>query len=91
MSSTCFRSQGETRVAVKSEIQKSPYLLVNESDMLDPPEPSIHGLSKKIEPSKVLGLIGISVDDYLATGPKDLTSSFFTHLRKAQKTSDPVL
>ena len=90
MSSIRFRSHGETIVAVESEIHKSLYLLVKQSDMLYPPEPSVHGLTKKIEPSKVLGLIGIYVDDYLATGPKDLISSFFTHLRKTWKTSDPV-
>ena len=90
MSSLRFRAQGETIRAVESEIHKSLYMLVKESDLLDQPVSSNHGLTKRVDPTKVLGLVGIYVDDYLATGPKELISSFFTHIRKTWKTSDPV-
>ena len=90
MSSLRFRAQGETIRAVESEIHKSLYMLVKESDLLDQLVSSNHGLTKRVDPTRVLGLVGIYVDDYFATGPKELISSFFTHIRKTWKTSDPV-
>ena len=43
MSSIRYRSQGETIRAIESEIHKSMYLLVKESDLLEPSIPLVHG------------------------------------------------
>ena len=85
-----FHAQGEPIRIIVSEVHKSLCLLVEESDIISSPILSPFGLNKRVEPSKILAMIGIYVDDYLAAGPSPVVKEIPKFLRKLWNTSEPV-
>ena len=74
--------QGGTFRLVISDVHRSLCLIVKEGDFVDPPILTDDGLSKKLEPRKVIALTSIYVDDYLTAGPKPVVQAFLSYFRR---------
>ena len=82
-------SQGERFSILLSQIHKSLYLIVRQKSLLDHPSTDYLGLTASVQPSDVIALSGIYVDDFLTAGPQPVIQSFLDTLRRKWKTSDP--
>ena len=90
MANIRFRSQGEVMRILMSQVHRSLCHIVREKDIITSPTTDDFGLTSQVSPEDIKGLIGIYVDDYLASGSKVLLHDFFQHLRGIWKTSDPL-
>ena len=84
-----FTSQGECFSILLSQIHKSLCLIVRQKSLLDHPSTDYLGLTARVQPSDVIALSGIYLDDFLTAGPQPVIQSFLDTLRRKWKTSDP--
>ena len=89
MTKVKFKVQGETAKVIVSQVHQSLCMIVKERDLIDNPEISQYGITKRVEPSKILAMIGIYVDDYLTVGQPETVEKFLSYLRRLWNTSDP--
>ena len=89
MTKVKFKVQGETAKVIVSQVHQSLCMIVKERDLIDNPDISQYGISKQVEPTKILAMIGIYVDDYLTVGQPETVEKFLSYLRRLWNTSDP--
>ena len=89
MTKVKFKVQGETAKVIVSQVHQSLCMIVKERDLIDNPEISQYGITKRVEPTKILAMIGIYVDDYLTVGQPETVEKFLSYLRRLWNTSDP--
>ena len=89
MTKVKFKVQGETAKVIVSQVHQSLCMIVKERDLIDNPEISQFGITKRVEPSNILAMIGIYVDDYLTVGQPETVEKFLSYLRRLWNTSDP--
>ena len=68
--------QGEPVVVIVSQVHQSLRMLVKERDLIDNPDITTYGLTKRIEPRRILAMVGIYVDDYLTVGQPETVEKF---------------
>ena len=56
-------------------------MIAKERDVIDNPDISQYGIIKRVEPTKILAMIGIYVDDYLTVGQPETVETFLSYLR----------
>ena len=49
--------------------------------MIDNPDITAYGLTKRLEPRRILAMVGIYVDDYLTVGQPETVEKFLSYLR----------
>ena len=81
MTKVKFKVQGETAKVIVSQVHQSLCMIVKERDLIDNPEISQYGITKRVEPSKILAMIGIYVDDYLTVGQPETVEKIFVLLK----------
>ena len=84
-----FKVQGKTAKVVVSQVHQSLRMIVKERDLIDNPDISQYGITKRVEPTKILAMIGIYVDDYLTVGQPENVEKFLSYLRRLWNTIDP--
>ena len=89
MTKVKFKVQGEPIVVLVSQVHQSLCMLVKERDLIDNPDITAYGLTKRIEPGRILAMVGIYVDDYLTVGQPETVEKFLSYLRRLWNTSDP--
>ena len=89
MTKVKFKVQGELVTVVVSQVHQSLCMLVKERDLIDNPDISQYGITKRVEPKRVLAMVGIYVDDYLTVGQPETVEKFLSYLRRLWNTSDP--
>ena len=89
MTKVKFKVQGEPIVVIVSQVHQSLCMLVKERDLIDNPDITAYGLTKRIEPRRILAMVGIYVDDYLTVGQPETVEKFLSYLRRLWNTSDP--
>ena len=81
--------QGEPAKVIISQVHQSLCMIVKERDLIEDPDISKFGITKRVEPNKILAMIGIYVDDYLTVGQPETVKNFLSYLRRLWNTSDP--
>ena len=93
MTKVNFKVQGETAKVIVSQVHQSLCMIVKERDLIDNPDISQYGITKRVEPTKILAMIadqiGIYVDDCLTVGQPETIEKFLSYLRRLWNTSDP--
>ena len=89
MTKVKFKVQGETAKVIVSQVHQSLCMIVKEHDLIDNPDISQYGITKRVEPTKIMAMIGIYVDDYLTVGQPETVEKFLSYLRRLWNTSDP--
>ena len=89
MTKVKFKVQGETAKVIVSQVHQSLCMIVKERDLIDNPDISQYGITKRVEPTKILAMIGIYVDDYLTVGQPETVEKCLSYLRRLWNTSDP--
>ena len=89
MTKVKFKVQGDTAKVIVSQVHQSLCMIVKERDLIDNPDISQYGITKRVEPTKILAMIGIYVDDYLTVGQPETVEEFLSYLRRLWNTSDP--
>ena len=89
MTKVKFKVQGEPVKVIVSQVHQSLCMIVKEHDLIDNPDISQYGITKRVEPKRVLAMVGIYVDDYLTVGQPETVAKFLSYLRLLWNTSDP--
>ena len=82
-----LKVQGEPVTVVVSQVHQSLRMIVKDLD--DSPDISQYGITKRVEPKRILAMIGIYVDDYLTVGQPETIAKFLLYLRRLWNTSAP--
>ena len=78
----------DARVIV-SQVHQSLCMIVKERDLAKDPNISKFGVEKRVEPRKILAMVGIYVDDCLTVGQPETVEQFLSYLRRLWNTSNP--
>ena len=89
MTKVKFKVQGEPVKVIVSQVHQSLCMIVKERDLIDNPDISQYGITKRVEPKRILAMIGTYVDDYLTVGQPETVAKFLSYLRRLWNTSDP--
>ena len=89
MTKVKFKVQGETVKVIVSQVHQSLCVIVKERDLIENPEISQVGITRRVEPKEILAMVGIYVDDYLTVGQPETVETFLSYLRRLWNTSDP--
>ena len=89
MTKVKIRVQGEDARVVNSQVHQSLCMIVKERDLLKEPNISKFGIEKRVEPQKILAMVGIYIDDYVTVGQPQTVKNVLSYLRRLWNTSDP--
>ena len=89
MTEVKFKVRGETVKVIVSQVHQSLCVIVKERDLIDNPDISQYGITKRVEPKRILAMVGTYVDDYLTVGQPETVEKFLSYLRRLWNTSDP--
>ena len=80
MTKVKFKVQGEAVKVIVSQVHQSLCMIVKEGDLIESPDISQLGITKRAEPKRILamvGSVGIYVDDYLTVGQPEIVEKMF--------------
>ena len=95
MTKAKLKVQGEPVKVIVSQVHQSLRMIVKERDLIDSPDILQYGITKRVEPKRILAMVGIYVDDYLTVGQPETVEKFLSfekflsYLRRLWNTSDP--
>ena len=76
MTKVKFKVQGDTAKGIVSQVHQSLRMIVKERDLIENPDISKFGITKRVEPQKILAMVGIYVDDYLTVGQPETVENY---------------
>ena len=89
MTKVKFKVQGETVKVIVSQVHQSLRMIVKERNLIDNPDISQYGITKRVAPKRILAMVGIHVDDYLTVGQPQTVEKCLSYLRRLWNTSVP--
>ena len=89
MTKVKLKVQGESVKVIVSQVHQSLCMMVKERDLIGNSDISQYGITKRVEPKRILAMVGIYVDDYLTVGQPETVETFLSYLRRLWNTSAP--